>query len=420
MVTAKNVVDNALWPSRKVDNYVLVRGSKVLKRVPAVWNRIPQRVKDQLKNPESPTRRTLDSIVTVGVPFGVLAVVDRLAGPGVAPYQAIGHWYANSTLFAAGITTGAVTAIVDVTNRAWHYIPNRFHVALPKIGQTAYTTIAGTAAVAILLISSAFSGPSAPSAARQLTEEQLKQVAGYLASQGLAGPQGPSGAAGSAGPQGVDGASGGQGPQGPAGIAGLVGSAGPQGAQGPAGATGVVDPSKLEKAVADAVAKYFAGQGMPTPTPTPPTPTPQPTPGPAATPVADELVVYFNGLVARAEQGQTAGIAFYRDQTTACYKAVAYSIVRDAACKVDPGQSRSRTFTFGKVQTLESLAGLVNISSLPTVPEPRTTSKGCDALGAYNRPSADVFGQTFVASVKSKMPEIVATIRSEGKYGTAK
>lgn len=161
MVTTKNVVDVILLPSRTVDNFVLKQGARVLKKVPAVWGRIPQEVKKQLGARESPTRRTLDSIVAVGVPFGVLAIVDKAAGTGVAPLEAIRAWYANSTLLAAGTTTAAVTGAVELTNRAWHYIPKMLSVTLPKIGQTAYTTLVGTVA-ATFLIAYALAGPSAP------------------------------------------------------------------------------------------------------------------------------------------------------------------------------------------------------------------------------------------------------------------
>ncbi|HLD96982.1 MAG TPA: hypothetical protein VI934_01415 [Candidatus Nanoarchaeia archaeon] len=160
-----------------------------------------------------------------------------------------------------------------------------------------------------------------------------------------------------------------------------------------------------------------------TPTPQPAAATPPPTSMPASstaptavpTQAVDEIAQYLSGtLVSRAQQGQTVGVMFYNDPTINCFKAVLYSKA------ADPTQSKSRTFTFGSLESLASLAGNFGVQVLPVVSQSGTTLKPCSAQEAYQRASVDVFGSRFVTVVTDTnlLPRVLTAIRSEGRYGS--
>ncbi len=104
----KGVVNTVLWPTRNLDSFVLNTGGKVVKKVPAVWNRIPNAVKTQLGNQYSATRYTVDSLVFASA----VTAADHFTGGHVrgaiaGGVQPVIDFYKNHPLYAGLFTAGA-------------------------------------------------------------------------------------------------------------------------------------------------------------------------------------------------------------------------------------------------------------------------------------------------------------------------
>lgn len=392
MVSAKKVIDAVLLPSRKIDGFAIKQVGNVLKRAPKVWSRIPQKVKDQLGNQESLARRALDSIVTVGVPFGALAIADKIAGAAFDPYRAIGSWYTNHPLLAAGVTLGAATAVVDVTNRAWHYIPQKLHVNLPKIGRTAYTTLGGTGIAAALLVASAFVGPSG-----QAT--QPAAVAPTPTPTATAAPTSTPAATATPVPTPT--------------LAAIVATATPTPSPVPPTPTPTSRPAYTPTPRPTATPTQAPTATLvPSPTPKPyatATPRPTATLSPTATPSpAQQLNLYFDTLKQRAQAGYVVQAIFYNDPGKGCFQLVTQSYQKDPAGRTV--NASARTFVFSSLEQLTEVAGLMGVNQVSPVPSPMVAGKQCGDLDAYTKFSARNFNAPLTGSIAANQANLVNKI----------